>query len=119
MTEQNTYKDSVARNLKIGKKALLHTNHWFHAPDGKQYNNVFGTIKAVLSDEETLGIKTNRGSTDWYVEIGNMTIAGCQILYGIATDTCNLGEYEDYHTSAEHGCKKYISPSRIYNADVE
>ena len=106
-------------NLQVGKKALLHTNNWFHAPDGKQYNNVFGTIKAVLSDEETLGIKTNRGATNWYVEIGNMTIAGCQIFYGINTDTCNLGEYEDYHTSPEHGLVKFTSPSRIYDADQE
>ncbi len=106
-------------NLQIGKKALIKTDNWFHAPDGKQYCSVFGTVKGVYTSEETLGVKTNAKSTNWYVEIGNMTIAGCQILYGIATDTCNLGEYEDYHTSAEHGCKKFMSPSRIYNADQE
>lgn len=104
-------------NLEIGKKALLNTSNWFHAPDGKQYKAVFGTINGVFSDEETLGIKTNRGSANWYVEIGNMTIAGCQLHYGFATEVCELGEYEDYHTSVEQGCKKFTSPSRIYNAD--
>lgn len=103
-------------NLEIGKKALITTNNWFHAPDGKQYKAVFGTIKSVLSDEETLGIKTNRGSTNWYVEIGDMTIAGCQIFYAVQTDKCNLGDYEDYQTSSEQGIVKYTSPSRIYNA---
>ena len=106
-------------NLQVGKKALITTDNWFQAPDGKQYKSVFGTVHGVFSDEDTLGIKTNRGSSNWYVVIGNMTVAGCQIHYGFATETCNLGEYEDYMTSAEHGVLKYTSPSRIYNADQE
>ncbi len=73
-------------NINVGDKCLLTTNNWFRGPDGEQYNAVHGTVKAVLTAEETLGVKTNRGSTNWYVEIGNMTIAGCQIFYCIQTD---------------------------------
>jgi len=69
----------------IGKKYLITTDEWFIAPDGESYRAVFGTIKAVMSDEQTLGIKTNRGSTNWYVQIGSMFIAGCQIHYAVET----------------------------------
>ena len=75
--------------MKVGDKILITTKEWFIAPDGHQYRAVFGTVKGVRSDEETLGIKTNRGSTNWYVEIGNMIVAGCQIHYAIKTDTVN------------------------------
>lgn len=103
-------------NLEIGKKALITTDNWFIAPDGLQYRGVFGTIKAVLSAEETLGIKTNAKSTNWYVEIGNVTLAGCQIHYAIATDTCNTCKVTD--TAISEGiAKDYVRPTLIYNAD--
>lgn len=105
------------RNLQVGKKALITTDNWFMAPDGKQYKAVFGTIIRVASAEETLGIKTNARSSNWYVEIGNMTLAGCQIHYGIATDKCELSDIEDYR-STDNGIIKYLRPSMIYNSDV-
>lgn len=103
-------------NIEIGQKALITTDNWFFAPDGLQYRAAFGTVKAVRSSDETLGIKTNAKSTNWYVEIGNVTLAGCQIHYAIRTDACNFGEVND--SDIVNGERKdYTRPSRIYNAD--
>ena len=102
--------------IEVGKKVLVTTDCWFMAPDGTQYSAVFGTVKAVRSDEQTLGIKTNRGSTNWYAEIGRMTIAGCQIHYAIECDSVNAGEVTDYVTE-DGECKRFTRPSRIYMAD--
>lgn len=106
------------RNLQVGKKALITTNNWFVAPNGRQYRAVFGTIIRVASAEETLGIKTNARSSNWYVEIGNTTVAGCQIHYGIRTDECNLGYASEFSTH-DGIIKEYMRPSTIYNADEE
>ena len=103
--------------LEIGDMALITTDNWFYAPDGNQYKSVFGTIKGVHNSEETLGIKTNARSTNWYVTIGNMTIAGCQIHYLLKTDSVSL----DAPTSEiEHQGQISIGEyarSRIYIAD--
>lgn len=72
--------------IKVGKNYLITTERWFIAPDGEQYRSVWGKVKSILDSEETLRIKTNRNSTNWYVEIGNMIVAGCQIHYAIQTD---------------------------------
>ena len=104
--------------LKIGDKALITTDDWFYGPDGNQYKSVFGTIKGVHNSEETLGIKTNARSTNWYVTIGNMTIAGCQIHYIVKTDSVS----EDAPMSEiEHQGKIAIGEyarSRIYLSDL-
>lgn len=103
-------------NIEIGKKVLITTDCWFIAPDGRNYKAVHGTVKGVYSDQETLGIKTNRGSTNWYVEIGNMTIAGCQIHYAVTCDNVNFDRAED----ATWGDGSYVEFNRlpaIYNAD--
>lgn len=76
-------------NIEIGSKALITTDNFFLAPDGQTYRAVFGTVKGVYDDKQTLGISTNRHSANWYVEIGNMVIAGCQIHYAIKTDDCS------------------------------
>ena len=75
----------------LNEKYLITTDNWFTAPDGDQYKAVFGTVIAILKDADTLGIKTNKGSTNWYVQIGRMLVAGCQIHYCIKTDSINLG----------------------------
>ena len=72
---------------EINEKYLITTDCWFIAPDGNQYKAVFGTVTSVSNDEDTLGIKTNRSSTNWYVNIGNMIVAGCQIHYCIRTES--------------------------------
>ncbi len=105
-------------NIEVGKKALITTDCWFVAPDGKQYRAVFGTVKAVQSSEETLGVRTNARSTNWYVEIGCMTLAGCQIHYAIRCDSCSFDPAEDY-TTADGSLKTFIRPSSIFNANKE
>lgn len=104
-------------NIEIGKKALITADNWFYAPDGKQYRAVFGTVKSIKTAEETLGIKPNGKSTNWYVEIGNMTIAGCQIHYAIRTDKCNLDRAGDWTTKSDVGVTEFETPSKIYFAD--
>lgn len=103
--------------IGIGDKVLVTTDAWFFAPDGEQYKAVCGTVKGVYTAEETLGVKTNAKSTNWYVEIGNMTIAGCQIHYAIKTDIVSFKppvreiEFNGELKISENPC------SRIYDAD--
>lgn len=106
-------------NIEIGDKALITTEGWFRAPDGVNYRAVFGTIKAVLKSEDALGVKTNAKSTNWYVEIGNMTVAGCQIHYAIKTDKCSKEPALSWSSSAEHGLKEFNTPCAIYFADED
>ena len=103
-------------NINIGDKALITCNDWFFGPNGQQYKAVFGTVKAVRTSEETLGVKTNARSTNWYVEIGNTTVAGCQIHYVVKTDEVNFGMPE--HDAIHEGRAMITKTlSRIYNAD--
>lgn len=102
--------------IRVGKKVLVTTDCWFAAPDGLQYSAVFGTVKVVRSDEDTLGIRTNRGSTNWYVEIGRVTIAGCQIHYAVECDSAHCGEVTDW-VIVDGECRLHERPSRIYDAD--
>ena len=106
-------------NIKIGDKALITADGWFYAPDGRSYRAVFGTIKGILTSEDTLGIKTNAKSTNWYVEIGNMLVAGCQIHYAIKTDKCSKDKALNWSSSAESGVKEFETPCSIYFADDE
>lgn len=75
---------------KLGKKYLITTDTWFLGPDGESYKAVFGTLIGIFPDTEILGLaKTNRNSANWYIEIGNLIIAGCQIHYALRTDSCS------------------------------
>ena len=103
-------------DFQIGQKVLINTDNWFIAPNGRQYRAVFGTVHAILNDTDTLGIKTNARSTNWYVKIGNMLIAGCQIHYAVATDNVQLGTVEEF-TIVDGKAKHYRQPSTIYDAD--
>lgn len=103
-------------NLKIGDTALITCDAWFYAPDGRAYRAVYGTVRAILGDQETLGIKTNARSTNWYLEVGDTTIAGCQIHYAIR---CNTPPPECVSDEREHEgtVRKYSRMSHVYNAD--
>ena len=105
-------------SFQIGDKVLLTTFAYFFAPDGKQYRAVFGTIKGIFSSEKTLGTKTNNKSTNWYIEIGNMIIAGCQINYAVKTDKCNFGRVDEF-CWGENIYHAFTRPTLIYNADQE
>lgn len=105
------------QKFEIGEKFLISTDQWFVAPDGNQYKAVFGTVKAIETDSQTLGIKTNDRSTNWYVIMGDMMIAGCQIHYVIKTDEFNK---EPPKRAVEHDGKLSYQLERItiiYNAD--
>lgn len=103
-------------NVNIGDKVLVTCDAWFYAPDGMTYRGVYGTLKAVRGDQDTLGIKTNARSTNWYIEVGNMTIAGCQIHYVVRTKTCNLGAVTD-NVAVDGENKIFLRPGQIYAAD--
>lgn len=104
--------------INIGDTVLATLDNYFFAPDGKQYRAVFGKVKAISGDQETLGIKTNARSTNWYATIGNMTIAGCQIHYVVKTKDCDTGDVEDFHI-IDGVTKKNWRPSYVYDAGVE
>lgn len=105
-------------NLKVGETAIITTDSWFVAPNGRQYRSVFGTINGVFDSESTLGIKTNSRSTNWYVSIGRMVIAGCQIHYvaGCKRDEVNLCRVKD-STIVEGVEREQMMMSKIYDAD--
>lgn len=75
-----------------------------------------GTVQAIETDEKTLGVRTNARSTNWYLQVGGLVIAGCQIHYAVACDDCDTGSVVDWK---EEGGQvvKYIRPSCVYNAD--
>jgi hypothetical protein len=115
--------------IQLGDKVLVTTDNWFIAPDGEQYRAVFGTVKGIHRDEEMLGIKTNARSTNWYAEIGNVLIAGCQIHYAVIAgcQTHYAVKTKSYSTKPPvreigHEGKLNVCAApvtRIYNADEE
>ena len=109
---------------KIGKKILVTTSEWFRAPDGIVYKSVYGTLKAIHTTESTLGFTPSRTHTNWFIEIGNMTIAGCQVLYIVESEECNTGDVVDYTqegigtANGILNAQRFRRPSQIYNADL-
>ena len=104
----------------IGKTVLITTDNWFYAPDGKTYRAVFGTLRNVLADSDVLGIKTNARSTNWYLEIGNMVIAGCQIHYAMLAERSemNFGKVtQDYREGLF--VQSLTQEANIYDADLD
>lgn len=103
--------------IKVGDKVLVTTDAWFFAPDGEEYRAVFGTLHGVYTSEDTLGVKTNARSTNWYVVIGNMTLAGCQIHYVIKTQWVSFEPPMRELEKDGSLCLSKANTSRIYNAD--
>lgn len=100
----------------IGKSVLITTSDWFYAPDGRMYKAVWGTIIAIQEDKEAFGFAVNRSHANWLITIGNMTIAGCRVLYAIKCDTPNFGRADEYQTG-EAGVVEFSRPSAIYDAN--
>ena len=99
-------------------KYLIQTEAWFTAPDGKSYNAAWGEVKTFTA-EETLGIKTNARSTNWYVKVGteekHIVIAGCQIHYAVRCDKePNLGTAEGWKVGESGELKTYTYPTIIF-----
>lgn len=104
--------------IRVGDKVLVTTCKWFVAPDGREYRAAFGTVRGILDDEATLGVRTNRNSTNWYAQVGNITIAGCQIYYVIRADEAHVGPALGWSTGGGE-LREFERPSMIYNADGE
>jgi hypothetical protein len=103
-------------NIKVGSRVLVTTNEWFYAPDGRTYKAVFGTVRGVFTSESTLGVRTNGKSTNWYLDVGCVTIAGCQIHYLVSCDSANFGPVSDWGTH-EGKATEYTRPSCVFNGD--
>lgn len=98
-------------------KHLITTDAWFYAPNGKKYRAVYGDVEII--EDTFLGIKTNRGSTNWYAKVGNeekhVIIAGCQIHYAIRTDEVpDTSENVNDYSYGEGGYNEFTRPSEIY-----
>lgn len=103
-------------NIEIGQKALVTFDNWFIAPDGKQYRAAFGTVKAVRTAEQTLGVRPNPKSMNWFLELGCLTVAGCQIHYAVRADVCNFEPVEEWRPT-DAGTRLDSHPTSIFNAD--
>ncbi len=102
--------------IQPGDRVLVSVDNYFFAPDGRQYRAVYGTIRAPHTAEVSLGIRPNGKSTNWYLEIGNMLIAGCQIHYLVKSDSVDFGTTESWSVH-EGVAKSTVVPTYIYNAD--
>jgi hypothetical protein len=101
----------------IGRKVLVTVDNWFYGPNGRQYRAVFGTLNAIQNAEQVLGIKVSARSHDWYMTVGNTTIAGCQIHYAMLCDQVETGMVPDWTSSADKGYVAFERPSGIFCAD--
>jgi hypothetical protein len=103
--------------VKIGDNILVTTDAWFLAPDGESYRAVWGKLNQVSNSEDVLKIRTNNKSTNWYIVIGNMLVAGCQIHYLIKCDSVNLKPIKreiEYNGELKF---ERNNTTRIYNAN--
>ncbi|MFW5830785.1 MAG: hypothetical protein ACOCVA_00950 [Prolixibacteraceae bacterium] len=66
--------------IKEGENYLVTTDGWWFAPDGMQYKSVWGKA-SIMKTEDVLGFTPLRPSTNWFICIGDVVIAGCQIHY--------------------------------------
>lgn len=100
-------------------KYLITTDNWFFAPDGVQYNCVWGNV-AIVSDS-ILGIKTNVRSSNWFAKIGtednHVIIAGCQIHYACRSENRPDAKMVDDYAIEAGEVKNYRRPVRIYIAE--
>lgn len=115
----NKAKERNNMNIEIGKKALITTDNWFFAPNGQTYRAAFGTVKGIHTTEVMFGFTPTGKSTNWFLEIGKMIIAGCQIHYALRTDICSADKALNWASDASNGLKEYMSPCQIYFADEE
>lgn len=65
----------------IGQKVLAQTSAYFVGPDGKDHNAIWGTLNGINKVPKELGFIPNRNMANWYYEIGDTVIMGCQINY--------------------------------------
>ena len=76
----------------VGKKVLLTCNNWFCAPDGLDYRYIHGTFNGIIEAKDLLGFKPRRQNVEWYISIGDMLIAGCQVNYAALCNSAPSSE---------------------------
>lgn len=101
-------------------KYLITTDAWFIGNSGRQYRAVWGKVE-VFSDD-SLGISTNRSSTNWYLKVGtknnHVIIAGCQIHYAVRSDEKPKKDAMIDDWTSENGkCNLMKTPTKIYITD--
>ncbi len=95
--------------IESGKKYLVTLDSYFVAPDCEQYRAVWGEAK-VHEASRALGLKPTR-STNWFLKVGTVGIAGCQIHFITECEERpkrKIGNYEDKDT------KERIPFNKIY-----
>lgn len=80
----------------INQKVLITTSNWFYAPDGRQYRGVWGELKAIHEAGKALGFIPNRAHANWFLEVGDMIIMGCQVMYIVQCNQYTDGDVEDW-----------------------
>ncbi len=105
--------------MELNKTYLINLDTWFTAPDGITYRAIFGTLKGIHTSENMLKVKTNARSTNWFIEIGNSVVAGCQVHTAFRTDTCDFTSCKNTWETYEGKVVISDAPSKIYNADEE
>lgn len=101
----------------LGRKVLITADNYFYAPDGECYKAAHGTLIGIYPDKDTLGIRTNMRSANWYVQLGNLLMAGCQIHYAILCEKVDFKPATLVSTHEGRVVHSLSNSSRIYNAD--
>lgn len=100
----------------IGKCMLITTDAWFYANDGRTYRAAWGKVEAIHTDDDTLGVRTNARSTNWYVKIGGTHIAGCQVHYAVECKHPPPATVCDHRVTEQGEVKYFTRPSDIWRA---
>lgn len=100
----------------INKKVLITTNDWFYGKDGRQYKSIHGTLKGIHEVSKIFGFTPNRNHANWVIEIGDVTIMGCQVLYCEACEDVHAGPVKELvaDDKSELGMKEVMRSSGIY-----
>ena len=72
-------------------------------------------------EDTVLGIKTNKGSSNWYAFVGSdekgVLVAGCQIHYAVRCPNKPNSEAVSDYTYDNSGATAFERPSEIYIAE--
>ncbi len=101
----------------IGQNVLITTQNWFYGTDGKAYRGAWGTLKGVHKAEDTMGIVPNRSHANWFIEIGDMIVMGCQVLYITKCKNPPPPESIKDHATSSGDLKEFIRPGEIFIMD--
>lgn len=103
-------------NLQINDLVLVTCDDWFFAPDGRTYRAVWGRVKGIVAAKDLIGFDPSRPSTNWYLEIGDVLIAGCRIHYAVKCATCPKAKTVADFTIHDGEIKNLKRPNNVYDA---